>query len=192
MPQRKEYDDGMKNIALHILDLVQNSARAEARLIRISVTEDPAKDNYLLSIKDDGKGMEEEVVQKATDPFYTSRTTRRVGLGLPLIQLNAERTGGSFKLSSEPGKGTKLESNFIFHHPDRLPLGEMEDVLVLLAVGLPLVRLIYTHTTPSGSYCFDTEVIREIIGDIPDSNLEVRKFLREMIAENLKEIKAEP
>ncbi len=181
----------MKNIALHILDLVQNSARAEARMVQISITEDPGKDSYLLSIADDGKGMEEEVVEKATDPFYTSRTTRKVGLGLPLIQLNAERTGGSFTLSSVHGKGTKLEANFIYHHPDRLPLGEIEDVLVLLAVGLPLVRLVYIHKTPSGSYSFDTEVIREIIGEIQDSNLEVRKFLREMIVENLKEIKAE-
>jgi len=181
----------MKNIALHILDLAENSARANARTVKISITEDSGKERYQLSIEDDGTGMEEEVAKKAADPFYTSRKTRKVGLGLSLIQLNAERTGGSFKLTSAPGKGTRLEANFKYSHPDRLPLGEIDDVLVLLAVGLPLVRLIYTHKTPSGSYCFDTEAIRKIVGNIQNSNLEVRKFLREMIVENLREIRAE-
>jgi len=181
----------MKNIALHILDLVQNSARAKAGKVQISIKEDPGKDRYLLSIEDDGEGMEERHLQKATDPFFTTRTTRKVGLGLSLIQQNAERTGGSFSLSSVPGKGTRLEADFVMNHPDRLPLGEIDDVIVLLAVGLPQLRLIYDHATPGGEYKFDTEIIREIIGDIKDSNLEIRKFLREMIIENLKEIKAE-
>lgn len=181
----------MKNVALHILDLVQNSARAKAGKVEISIVEDPGKDSYILSIEDDGEGMEEEKRQKAADPFYTTRTTRKVGLGLSLIQQNAERTGGSFSLSSAPGKGTRLEAAFVMNHPDRLPLGEIDDVLVLLAVGLPQLRLIYDHKTPGGEYKFDTEVIREIIGDIKDSNLEIRNFLREMILENLKEIRAE-
>ena len=182
----------MKNIALHILDLVQNSYRANAGMVEISIVEDPAKNCYRLIIKDDGKGMKEDELQKATDPFYTSRTTRKVGLGLPLIQMNIERTGGSFTLSSIPEKGTTLEATFVMNHPDRLPLGEIDDVLVLLATGLPLLRLVYDHQTPSGEYRFDTELIRDIIGDIPESNQEVRKFLREMIVENLEGIKAEP
>jgi hypothetical protein len=182
----------MKNIALHILDLVQNSARAKAGKVEVSVTEDATNDIYLLIIEDDGEGMEEVQRLKATDPFYTSRTTRKVGLGLPLIQMNAERTGGSFTLISVKGKGTRLEACFVMSHPDRLPLGEIDDVLVLLAVGLPLCRLVYQHKTASGEYRFDTEAIREIIGNIQDSNMEIRKFLKEMITENLKDIKAEP
>jgi hypothetical protein len=106
--------------------------------------------------------------------------------------MNAERTGGSFTLISKPGKGTRLEANFVLSHPDRLPLGEIDDVLVLLAVGLPHCRLVYDHKTAFGEYHFDTEAIREIIGNIQDSNMEIRKFLKEMILENLKEIKAEP
>lgn len=182
----------MKNIALHILDLVQNSARAKARKIMVSINEDTMNDRYVLSIEDDGEGMEEDQVLQATNPFYTSRTTRKVGLGLPLIQLNAERTGGSFNLVSTPRKGTRLEASFVLSHPDRLPLGEIDDVLVLLAVGLPHQRLIYEHKTAFGLYHFDTEAIREIIGNIQDSNTEIRKFMKEMIIENLKEIKAEP
>lgn len=181
----------MKNIALHILDLAENSARANARKVQISITEDPLSDSYCLSIQDDGEGMGAEILQKATNPFYTSRTTRKVGMGLPLIQMNAERTGGSFTLQSEPGMGTTMKADFALSHPDRLPLGEIDEVLVLLAVGIPQLRLVYKHKTSSGSYCFDTEVIREIIGNIQDSNLEIRRFLKEMIVENLKEIKAE-
>ncbi len=182
----------MKNIALHILDLVQNSARAKAGKVMVSVTEDTANDRYLLNIEDDGEGMEKDQLIKATDPFYTSRTTRKVGLGLPLIRMNAERTGGTFSLISEPGKGTRLEACFVMSHPDRLPLGDIDDVLVLLAVGLPNCRLVYVHKTAFGEYRFDTEAIREIIGNIQDSNMEIRRFLKEMIIENLKEIKAEP
>lgn len=182
----------MKSIALHILDLVENSARAKARKVVVAVEEDPAGDRYLLTIDDDGEGMEETVLQQATDPFYTSRTTRKVGLGLPLIKQNAERTGGSFRLTSTPGIGTRLEARFVMSHPDRLPLGEIDDVLVLLAVGYPRLRLVYEHRTAHGQYRFDTEAIREIVGNIQESHLEIRKFLREMILENLKDIQAEP
>ena len=181
----------MKNVALHILDLVQNSARAKAGQVQISIRENPGKDSYLLTIDDDGEGIGEEQLQMVTDPFFTTRKTRKVGLGLSLIQQNVEGTGGRFSLSSVPGKGTRLEANFVMNHPDRLPLGEIDDVLVLLAVGLPQLRLIYNHKTPEGEYIFDTEIIKEIIGNIKDSNLEIRNFLREMIIENLKEIKAE-
>jgi hypothetical protein len=182
----------MKNVALHILDLVQNSARAKAANVLISVTEDRVNDRYLLAIQDDGTGMDSKELQQATDPFYTTRTTRKVGLGLPLIQMNAERTGGSFSLTSAPVKGTTLEASFVMSHPDRLPLGEIDDVLILLAVGLPHLRLVYEHTTSHGQYRFDTEAVREIIGDFQTSNLEVRRFLREMIVENLQAIQAEP
>ncbi len=181
----------MKNIALHILDLVENSTRAKAQKVLITIDENPKNDSYRLIIEDDGAGMVDDQLQKATDPFYTSRSTRKVGLGLPLIQQNAERTGGKFQLLSEPGKGTKLEASFVMSHPDRLPLGEIDNVLVLLAVGFPQLRLIYEHHTPFGQYRFDTEAIREIVGDIQDSNLEIRRFLREMILENLHDIKAE-
>lgn len=182
----------MKNVALHILDLVENSVRANARKVMVSIKEDPLKDLYLLSVEDDGKGMDEEEKNKATDPFYTSRSTRKVGLGLPLIRQNAERTGGSFALLSEPGKGTKLEAVFVRSHPDRLPLGEIDEVLVLLAISSPQVHLSYKHDTMYGSYLFDTDAIKEITGDFQSVNMEIRIFLREMITENLKEIKAEP
>jgi len=182
----------MKSIALHILDLVENSTQAAARKVVISITEDPLHDSYILVIEDDGTGMTEEVIQKASDPFYTTRKTRKVGMGLPLIQMNAERTGGTLTLHSTPGKGTRLEVLFVYSHPDRLPLGEIADVLVLLATGHPQVRLLYEHRTLSGFYRFDTQEIHEIVGDLQNINQETRRFLREMIDENLKDINAEP
>lgn len=181
----------MKNIALHILDLVENSARANARKVTVSVREEPGRDLYLLVIEDDGEGMDEEVRSRAADPFYTSRKTRKVGLGLSLIKQNAERTGGSFSLSSNPGKGTRLEARFVMSHPDRLPLGEIDDVLVLLATGLQHLHLVYDHETGQGSYRFDTAEVSGIIGNMEESTQEIRRFLREMILENLKNIKAE-
>ncbi len=181
----------MKNIALHILDLVENSTRAKSCNVLISIVEDVSCDKYTLTLTDDGSGMDEEQRQKATNPFYTSRTTRKVGLGLPLIQMNAEKTGGSFSLTSKLGGGTTLEAKFVMSHPDRLPLGEIDEVLVLLAVGLPMLRLVYRHITAVGEYRFDTEELREIMGNLEHCNLAVRKFLKEMILENLREIKAE-
>jgi anti-sigma regulatory factor (Ser/Thr protein kinase) len=182
----------MKNIALHILDLAENSARAKARKVTVSVREEPAGNRYLLVIEDDGSGMSEEVLSKASDPFYTSRKTRKVGLGLSLIQQNAERTGGTFAISSEPGTGTRLEARFVMNHPDRLPLGEIDDVLVLLATGWQQLHLVYNHETEHGSYRFDTEEIRGIVGSMEAINMETRKFIREMIRENLNDIQAEP
>ena len=181
----------MKSIALHILDLVENSIRAKADRVEISITEETDNDRYILTIEDNGEGMNEEVVKMATDPFYTSRSTRKIGMGLPLIQLNAERTGGNLLIQTNPGKGTTLEACFVLSHTDRLPLGEVDEVLVLLAASLPNIRLIYTHKTDFGIYCFDTEKIRKILGDLQEYNMEIRKFLREMIVENLKKINAE-
>lgn len=179
----------MKNLALHILDLAENSVRAKAGSIEICIDEERDNDCCRLTILDDGAGMEAEQLLKASEPFFTTRNTRKVGLGLPLVRQNAERTGGSFSLFSEPGKGTRLEAAFGMSHPDMLPLGEIDDVLVLLMVSHPRVRLVYEHRTPSGSYRFDSEAIRDVLGNARENNQEIRKFLREMVTENLAGIK---
>lgn len=180
----------MRNIALHLLDLTENSVRAKATKIFISIREERNKERLILTIEDNGEGMDEDKRSRAMDPFYTSRTTRNVGMGLPLFRSNAERTGGSLRLESSPAKGTLLQAEFVSSHPDMLPAGEIEDVLVLLAVGHPEIALVYEHTTENGQYRFETEAIREIVGDLSESTGEVRRFLKEMIAENLKAIGA--
>ena len=178
----------MNELALHILDLAQNSIRAKAKLVHIKLTEKPADDEYLIEISDDGEGMSDEQLAMANDPFFTSRTTRKVGLGLPLIQQNAEATAGNFQLSSEKNKGTHLRVKFGFHHIDRPILGDMASTLLILATNEQQIDFVYTHETPKGDFQLDTREVKKSLGDIPLSNPQIRKFLMDMIQENLEQI----
>lgn len=180
----------MKDLALHILDILQNSVSAGASLVKISIDELPEKDKYNIKIGDNGKGMDAGMVQKVTDPFFTTRTTRKVGLGLPLLKQNAERTGGFLAIHSQPGKGTELEAEFSFSHIDRLPTGDIAGILSLTASSYPGIDFMYTHTTPAGTYLFETKEIKEILEEIPISNPRVIAFMKDLITDNLIEIKA--
>jgi hypothetical protein len=179
----------MKDLSLHVLDIMQNSLSAEAREIDVEIIEDQAKDKYSITIRDDGKGMSEEMMKKVTDPFFTTRTTRKVGLGIPLLKENAERTGGTFNIRSKADKGTEIMADFSLSHFDRQPLGDIAGVIVLTAASNPKVRIKYTHTTGFGEYIFDTAEVSETLGDTPINNAQVIKFLEEMINENLEQIK---
>ncbi len=180
----------MKDLALHILDILQNSVSAGALLIKISIDELPDKDTYRLKIVDNGKGMDAWMVQKVTDPFFTTRTTRKVGLGLPLLKQNAERAGGFLTIHSQPGEGTEIEAEFSFSHIDRLPTGDIAGILSLTASSYPGIDFVYTHTTPAGTYLFETKEIKETLEEIPISNPKVIAFMKELIGDNLKEIQA--
>lgn len=178
----------MKDLSSHILDIVQNSIRAKAALIQIEITELPEKDRLIIIISDDGKGMTKEQMQLATDPFYTSRTTRKVGLGLSLFKQNAEMTGGTFYLESEPGKGTKVTAEFGLSHFDRPVMGDLTGTLLLLICTSENIEYVFWYQTHSGDFKLDTREIRQILGNVPVSNPEVRTFLKEMIQENLEQI----
>jgi hypothetical protein len=178
----------MKDLSLHILDIVQNSISAGALLIQTVICENPEKDIYSLTITDDGKGMNNDTLQKATDPFFTSRTTRNVGLGLPLLKQNTERTGGSFSLLSHPGKGTVVKANFIYRNIDRLPLGDIGCTMALLASANPSIDFTYSHFTNEGNFTFDTREIKAELDGISISHAEVTRFIKEMINENVKAI----
>jgi len=180
----------MKDLALHILDILQNSVTAGATLVKLQIDEVPDKDKYLIKFIDNGKGMDEETVKHVTDPFFTTRTTRKVGLGLPLLKQNAERTGGSMIIHSQPGKGTKVEVMFVYSHIDRLPTGDIAGTLALTVSSYPAIEFIYTHNTPYGKFVFDTVEIKETLGDLPISNPQVIAFMKDLISDNLKEIKA--
>ena len=180
----------MKDLSLHILDIVQNSISAGASLIEVKISENPVKDTYELVISDNGKGMTSDTLQKAIDPFFTSRTTRNVGLGLPLLKQNAVRAGGSFDLNSKPGKGTIVNAIFSFKHIDRLPLGDIGGVIALLASANPLLDFTYTHKTATDSYSFDTREVKMELDGISISNASVTQFIKEMINENTKSIMA--
>lgn len=178
----------MKDLSLHILDIVQNSIRAKASLVGIEILEQPEIDRLTLIISDNGKGMDKEQVQLAVNPFYTSRTTRKVGLGLSLLKQNAEMTAGSFSIESEPGKGTKVTAVFGFRHLDRPIIGDLAGTLLLLICQPPEIDYVFKHTTSFGTFELNTVEIKQALDDVPVSHPDVRNFIREMLHENLKQI----
>ena len=159
----------MKDISLHVLDIVQNSISANATMIEIGIEESQADNTYCVRIKDNGKGMTKEMAEKAIDPYVTSRTTRKVGLGLPLLKLNAERTGGNLAITSDLGKGTEVDAHFVYNNIDRIPLGDMAGTIVLLASANPLIEFVYTHTVNGEQYIFDTREIKEVLTMSPST-----------------------
>ncbi len=180
----------MKDLSLHILDIAQNSISAAASNIGISIDENLAANTMAIEVTDNGCGMSAEVLERVTDPYFTSRTTRKVGLGIPLFKQNAEATGGSLQIDSEEGRGTMLKATFVHNHLDRPPLGDMAGVMVLLAGANPEIRFVYTHRVDNEEYVFDTEEVKEALDGLPINDPQVMRFLKEMIIENLVAIKA--
>ena len=178
----------MKNLALHILDIAQNSLRAGAKTIRISIIESGEMNTYDMVIEDDGAGIPEALLPKVTDPFITTRTTRKVGLGLPLLMQSTRQTGGSLEILSEEGKGCLVKACFISNHIDRPPLGDIAGVIRILTCANPGVQIRYTHRTDAAAYTFDSRELRDEWSEGELMNLSVQKYLKEMIAENLLQI----
>ena len=178
----------MKDLSLHILDIVQNSIRAKAKLIGIEITELRKDNQLIISITDDGSGMNPEQLQRAIDPFYTSRTTRKVGLGLSLFKQNAEMTGGTFNLESEFGKGTKVTATFGLNHLDRPVMGDLVGTLLLLICSSGETDYVFKHQTPSGEFKLDTRELKQTLENVSINHPEVRSFLKEMLQENLEQI----
>lgn len=181
----------MKDLSSHIMDIVQNSIRAEATEIIVRILENPEQDVFLLTVRDNGCGMDKMTLEKVRDPFFTSRTVRKVGLGIPLLQQNAERTGGKVTIISKQGKGTTIEASFGHAHWDRPPLGDIAEMITLLVAANPKIHFIYKHTTNNGQYRFDTEEIKQILEGIPPSHPEILPVLQNMIRENLKDIRTD-
>lgn len=175
----------MKDLSMHIMDIIQNSVRAEATLVELEIKESRKDDLFSILIKDNGFGMTEEVLAKAIDPFFTTRTTRKVGLGLSLLKQNAEQTGGSMKIISKQGVGTELKAVFSHSHLDRPVLGDIAGTMVLLVGANPEMDFIYKHITDEGEYVFNTKEVKEVLDDIPVSDPNIMLYLKEMIKENL-------
>ncbi len=151
----------MEDLSLHILDIVENSIRALAKRITIKIYENIEKDWLTVQIEDNGQGMDKETVKKAVDPFFTTKTTRRVGLGLPLLEQAAEETGGKLQITSEVGKRTRIRATFRYNHPDRKPLGSIKETLLSLAAGHPEVDFVYEHKRGKTTYRWDTKRIKD-------------------------------
>lgn len=180
----------MKDLALHILDIVQNSITAGARLIEITINENFFENLFEITIRDNGKGIPPDMLANVTDAYVTSRTTRKVGLGLPLLKQNAEQTGGGLTIQSEPGKGTEVKALFVANHIDLPPWGDIAGVIILLVTTNPELDFSYIHRSKTGEYVLDTREIKAELAEVSIDEPEVRKFLKEMLKENLKEIKA--
>lgn len=175
----------MKDISLHIMDIAQNSLRAKATEVRISVSEAPSEDRLAVTIEDNGCGMDTETLKKAGDPYFTSRTTRRVGLGLPLLKMNAEQAGGFMDITSEKGRGTTVSAVFSFNNIDRPPLGDLAGTAALLITANPAVNIIYEHFAGNSSWSISTSEIRKELGDAAITDIQIVKYLKEIIRENI-------
>ncbi|MEN8116178.1 MAG: ATP-binding protein [Bacteroidota bacterium] len=180
----------MRSLSEHILDIVQNSIRAKAKLIEIMVEENKLSDLCHITISDNGCGMNEENVKLAINPFFTSRETRKVGLGLSLLKQNAERANGSFSLTSEPGKGTKVEAVFQLSNVDKPPLGDIWDTYYLTLLSFIEGEIEYHHTTEKGSFRIHSAELKAILGNVPLQQKEIKKAIIELIKNNLKDIEA--
>lgn len=173
----------MRELSLNVMDVAQNSVRAEASLVKITVEESDKDDFLKISIEDNGCGMTEEQVQQVIDPFFTTRKTRKVGLGVPLFKLSAEQTGGSFDIKSKLNVGTTTTAEYVKSHVDMTPLGDINSTVEILIRCNPDIDFVFTHSTDIDSFTLDTRELREILQgvslDTPDVIEWIKAFLEE-------------
>lgn len=150
----------MEDLSLHILDVAENSIQASATKIEIMITEDKSKDLLVIEIKDNGRGMSEETLCKVLDPFYTTRTTRRVGMGLSLLSQAAKESNGSFEINSVIGEGTEVKASFQYSHIDRKPMGDIKSTLISLMISYPEINIIFVHQDEDGTDTLDSSQLQ--------------------------------
>lgn len=178
----------MKELSLNILDIVQNSISAHAEHIGIALCED-ADGILTMTVCDDGCGMSAETLRRVTDPFCTTRTTRKVGMGIPLLRLAAEQTGGSLTIEStaqtdDPtGHGTVLRATFDTKHIDMTPLGDVISTLTTILQGHSEIDYVFEHDTPRFRVHLDTKELRAVLGDVSLDNLEVLHWIGDYLRE---------
>jgi hypothetical protein len=172
----------MRDISLHILDIVDNSLRAGAGLIRIDIIADVQKDALTVTIEDNGSGMSKEMLDKVRSPFTTTRTTRNVGMGIPLLMAGCENTGGHLDIESTLGEGTKLVANYGLTHIDRPPLGNIAETITSLVVANPQVDFVYTAVRDE-AFEFDTRMIKATLDGVAITEPSVMSFIREYLEE---------
>jgi len=180
----------MREISLHILDIVQNSIAAGARRVEIKSTADTECDRLTVTVKDDGSGMPYDMIARITDPFVTTRTTRKVGLGLPMLKAAAEMCGGELRIESVEGKGTEVTAEFGLSHIDRMPYGDIVGTIVTIVAANPDRDFRYEHTVDGRTFVLDTADIRKELGDVPINALPVLSWLRGYLEEGIARVGA--
>lgn len=175
----------MKELALHILDLAENSLRAGAGFLDIAIARNAAADTLTITIADNGRGMTPAELACVTDPFYSTKTTRRTGLGIPLMAQAAERAGGAFSIDSQPGRGTRVRAVFQDSHIDRQPLGDLAGAVAAVLLAGPDIELRLTCSCGRKRYRFDTRKLRSQLGGVSLNHIEVLPVLRDNIAKSI-------
>lgn len=179
----------MKEISLHVLDIVQNSLSAGATLITTRVKVEHAKDRLVVSVEDNGRGMDEEFAKNVVSPFTTTRTTRKVGLGIPFFKAGAEETGGTFELESKLGVGTYICAAYVISNIDRPPLGDMAETMYALVMCNEKIDFVYDYTVDEKAFVFDTREIRQTLGDgVPFTEPAVSEWVREYLYQGIEEL----
>lgn len=178
----------MRNLSLHILDSMQNSVRARATCIKLDITEDISKNIFQIQIVDNGMGMNKVLKEHITDPFITTRTLRKVGLGIPFLKQICDECEGNLQIESEELVGTKIIATMKHDHIDRLPLGEIWQTITTLIMARPDIHYIYTHRYNKDKFVFDTQAISEILEGVPINELSILKWIEEYIEENLSKL----
>lgn len=180
----------MRELSLHLLDIAENSISAKAKKITIEVIEDLQTDLLKLSVQDDGCGMTPEMAASVIDPFVTTRTTRKVGLGIPLLKEAAEACNGSLALESRVGEGTKITVQFQHSHIDRMPLGDIVTTLLHLLVANPIIHWIFKYRFNDEEFVFDDEPVKSAVEGVPLSEPSVLSCLREMLETGIRDAQA--
>ena len=175
----------MPELSLNILDVAKNSVTAGASEITITVAADSSADTLTIAIRDNGCGMTEEQVRRVTDPFYTTRTTRKVGLGVPFFKMAAELTGGSFRIESQPGAGTETRAVFGLKHIDRMPLGDLASTMTTLIQASPEIDFTLDYRVDGQGFTMRTQEFREILGEVSLAEPEVLDYIGGFIRENM-------
>jgi hypothetical protein len=172
----------MEDLSLHILDIAQNSIRAGAAAVAVEVVEDEAANLLSFAVRDDGRGMTEEELSRLPDPFFTTRETRRVGLGIPLLKQTAEQAGGGLAVTSAPGKGTAVEARYELRHIDTPPLGDLAATVWTLVVLNPKVEFRYVHRRDGRRFELDTAELKKLLSATKLGLPRVARALRQYIA----------
>ena len=178
----------MREIALHILDVAENAIAAGAGCIRITVDEARVENLLTIIIDDNGEGVQTDRIGTLTDPFVTSRTNRKVGLGLPLLEAATRRCEGNLTIDTHPGKGSRITAIFRYDHLDRAPIGDMASTLITLIMGNTEADLVYSHRIGDNNFDLDTREIKEVLGPLYGADPVVMRRLKQTMDAQLKQI----
>ena len=176
----------MQELSLSILDLAENSISAGARLIVIRISERADEDMLTITLEDDGCGMDGTLLSQAASPFTTTRATRRIGLGIPMMKQGAESCGGSFEIASSPGVGTTLMASFRLSHIDRPPMGDLAGTLLSLIIASPQgPDIALEYRVGDSAFEFDTRPVRAVMGEVPLTSPEVLEWISGALKEGI-------